>query len=89
MIEIIITELAARLPGCFPRTKAHDVIESVMGKSPFRPRTLANLDSRKEGPGGTLVAGRIMYEKQAFLDWLRAYLEKGGGRGTTHKVREA
>ena len=89
MVEIIITELAARLPGCFPRTTACHEMKRVMGEAPVTPRTLANMDSRKEGPGGTLVAGRIMYEKQVFLAWLRAYLEKSGGRGAAHKAQEA
>lgn len=89
MYEAIIQELEARLPNRFPRTTACNEMAHVMGKSPLAPRTLANMDSKKITPGGTLVAGRIMYEKQAFLAWLRAYLEKGGGRGVMHKMQEA
>ncbi len=39
------------------------------------PRSLANLDSLKKGPGGKVRLGRsVGYEKAALIDWLTARL---------------
>lgn len=40
------------------------------------PRSLANLDSLRKGPGGKVRLGRsVGYEKAALIEWLTARLE--------------
>lgn len=86
MVEEIIQELDLVFPNRFPRQVAFAKMTMVMGKSPLTARSLANLDAKRVGPGGKLMSGRIMYEKENFLLWLRAYLEKGNTHFADHET---
>lgn len=87
MVEEIIQELDTVLPKHFYRKTVEHAMKATMGGL-LKARTLANMDCRGEGPGGTMVNGKRMYEKQTFLAWLRAYLEKSSNDFTSHKGKE-
>lgn len=71
------------MPGWFHRKTAEQKMGSVGGL--LKARTLANMDSRGVGPGGKMVNGKRMYEKQHFLLWLRNYLEESESRSVERK----
>lgn len=61
-----IHDLQKNLPIIFTR----QVISKKLGNM-ISPRTLANLDSRKEGPAVKVsIGGRVGYERESFLQWL-------------------
>lgn len=66
-VERALTAIADELPPVIFRNwrRWHDVI-------PLSPRTLANLDSLKQGPASRVMLGNtIGYPKKAFVDFLR------------------
>jgi hypothetical protein len=74
-IDAIIQKLETLLPDYFPRRRVEEVMDTVIGGG-LKAETLANMDSRGDGPGGVTLNGKRVYEKQAYLVWFRAYLEK-------------
>ena len=87
MIDAILQEVASRLPDFFSRKVAEEAMDTVVGRL-LKAETLANMDSKGEGPSGTTVymmQGKRMYQKQDFLDWLRGYLSK---RHNNHVARQ-
>lgn len=88
MVESIIQELEVILPNHFHRKTAVQAMDSTTGGL-LKARSLANMDSRGDGPGGTLVKGKRMYEKPVFLAWLRTYLEKSGASVAARKSKKA
>lgn len=52
-----------------PYCTRKEVCDALGGK--LSTKTLANLDSRKEGPPDRIVVGRkVMYNKDKFMEWL-------------------
>lgn len=52
-----------------PYCTRQEVCDALGGK--LSPKTLANLDSRKEGPPDRITVGRkVMYKKDTFIEWL-------------------
>ena len=70
MEEEIIQEVTAKLPPFFTRRIAEQALNGLLHR-----RTMANLDAKQIGPGGSMVRGKRMYQRQEFLNWLRSYLE--------------
>ena len=64
--------LRSELPPLFTRKY---ICERLGGY--LTPGTLANLDSIGQGPGGVRAGKTVLYEKEAFLQWLEQRL--GGG----------
>lgn len=57
----------ANLPPAFGRTSIDQLFPGIITS-----KTIANLDSLGLGPKGRYTQGRkVLYEKEAFLDWLR------------------
>jgi hypothetical protein len=44
----------------------------------LHPRTMANLDSLKKGPGKIVVGGRVCYATRALVAWMKARRPTGG-----------
>lgn len=65
-IQILINRLRSELPPVFPRKTASKMTGGYLATG-----TLANLDSRGEGPGGIRTGKSILYEREAFLIWLK------------------
>lgn len=73
-ISTIIERLRIELPPVFPRK----TVTRMMGDY-LAVGTLANLDSEGRGPGGVRAGKAILYERESFLTWLQARLEKSHG----------
>ena len=79
-VQRLIASLRAELPPCFTRRTASRMIGGYLAKG-----TLANLDSRGEGPGGIRAKNAVIYEREKFLEWLEARMSaprKGAIGGT-------
>jgi hypothetical protein len=61
----ILDALRRELPPVFTRKLASRLTGGYLSVGGF-----ANLDCRNEGPGGVRVKKTILYEKEAFLEWL-------------------
>lgn len=62
----IISKLRSELPPTFARTEVDQLCGGIIAS-----RTIANLQSLGQGPGGAFRVGRKMcFERDAFLDWL-------------------
>lgn len=68
-IEKIIASLGNDLPATFTRNTACRHLGGFLAAG-----TLANLDSQKKGPLGLRTGRYVLYERGAFLVWLREYL---------------
>lgn len=67
----LIERLRDELPPTFTR---QFVCEKLGGL--ITPKTLANLDSLREGPGGRIRVGKkIGYQRDDFLDWLERRIQ--------------
>ena len=62
----IISSLAKTLPAAFGRSAMPGIIS---------PGTLANLASQKQGPPCTFARGKVLYERDSFLAWLKDWLD--------------
>lgn len=62
---LLIERLRATLPPTFSRRSFQSTSGGLIAAS-----TLANLDSKGHGPGGTIVGRAIFYERESFLAWL-------------------
>ncbi|MBW1955563.1 MAG: hypothetical protein JRI83_07560 [Deltaproteobacteria bacterium] len=68
----LFQELANRWPS--PIVARHEV--SRFSGGAIHPRTLANLDSRGEGPRGRFRIGRkVCYPTVALIEWMKARAE--------------
>ncbi len=70
-VGTVILALEKALPPVFTRKVAAKMLGGVLAVG-----TLANLDSQKKGPARLRLKGRVAYEREAFLVWLSAYLQK-------------
>ncbi|WMW66950.1 hypothetical protein [Nitratidesulfovibrio liaohensis] len=68
-IDKIIMSLSNDLPATFTRNTACRHLGGFLAAG-----TLANLDSQKKGPLGLRTGRYVLYERGAFLVWLREYL---------------
>jgi flavin-dependent dehydrogenase len=61
-----LLELLKNLPAAFGRPEVRKLLPGVIA-----PGTLANLDSKGEGPPRiNLSANRVVYERASFVKWL-------------------
>jgi len=70
----MIEGLRKELPAMFTRKVASQKTGGYLA-----PGTLANMDSRGEGPGGVLMGKIICYERESFLAWLEKRMEAQNG----------
>lgn len=70
--DVIITRLRKELPPTFTRK----YICTVLGGY-FTQGGLSNLDSAGLGPGGVRLGKYMVYEREAFLAWLRTRMTAG------------
>ena len=66
----IISSLAKTLPAVFGRSAISMLMPGVIA-----PGTLANLASQKKGPPCTFARGKVLYERDSFLAWLKDWLD--------------
>jgi len=67
-----ISRIRSELPPTFTRKF---ICERLGGY--LTPGTLANLDSKGQGPGGIRAGKSVLYEREHFLIWLENRLERG------------
>jgi len=79
LLEAILQSIAAELPALTSRKSASASLKKHADVS-LSERTLANMDSVGTGPRGTHIRGRVMYERDTFIAWLRVYLSNGSQR---------
>lgn len=73
MTKADFSSLAAKWPSSFVARDQVDVFSGGI----LHPRTLANLDSRGEGPQGRIRLGRkIAYSVPELLAWMTARAER-------------
>lgn len=65
----IISALEKSLPVVFGRSAVLQLMPGVIA-----PGTLANLDSKHQGPPCHKARGKVLYEKASFLAWLSGWL---------------
>jgi len=70
-LGLIIEKLRKELPVCFARKEVPKLLGGIIAVG-----TLANLDSQQLGPPFHRARGKVVYERDTFLDWLSAYLQK-------------
>ncbi len=66
----IIDALSNSLPAVFGRSAISKLMPGVIA-----PGTLANLASQKKGPPCTFARGKVLYERDSFLAWLKGWLD--------------
>lgn len=79
--QLLIDRLRSELPPVFTRRTA-----SKMTGGYLAPGTLANLDSKDEGPGGVLVGKSTLYERESFLEWFQRRIEKDATKAPRKQV---
>ena len=72
-VQVLIDRLRLELPPVFPRKTASKMTGGYLATG-----TLANLDSKGEGPGGVRTGKSVLYEREAFLSWLEKRTMVGG-----------
>ena len=77
----LINSLRSELPPIFTRRTASRMTGGYIAKG-----TLANLDSRGEGPGGVLAKNAVIYEREAFLGWLEQRIIGGATKAPRKQV---
>lgn len=81
-IDVFLSRLEAELPPTFARTSVPKLTGNIVSAG-----SLANEDSAGTGPAGLFYVGRrAVYERGAFLDWLRGRLTTQRRRGTVGGV---
>lgn len=63
----IFANLRDTLPPLLSRKKVGEALQGIIS-----PRTLANLDSTRNGPPRIKVGNKVVYEKEHFFQWLEA-----------------
>lgn len=71
----IIEALRKNLPTTFSRQVIAQHLSGIYSVS-----TLANLDSRKEGPPCERIGRCVMYERESFLVWLESRFKRKKGK---------
>ncbi|WP_294447912.1 hypothetical protein [uncultured Mailhella sp.] len=66
----LISSLSKSLPAAFGRSAIPQLLPGIIA-----PGTLANLASQKKGPPCTLARGKVLYERESFLAWLKGWLD--------------
>lgn len=66
----IISSFAKTLPAAFGRSAIPQLLPGIIA-----PGTLANLASQKKGPPCTFARGKVLYERDSFLAWLKDWLD--------------
>jgi hypothetical protein len=65
-VQSLFDQLVAAWPSpLVPRSKVREFSGGLL-----HPRTLANLDSKGEGPGKISFAGRVAYSREDLARWL-------------------
>jgi hypothetical protein len=73
-MKTILDSLRRELPPTFTRATAVKMLGGL-----FTAGTLANLDCRSEGPGGSLIGRKMVYERESFIAWLESRMQGGDG----------
>jgi hypothetical protein len=73
-MQLILDSLRRELPPTFTRATAAKMTGGL-----FTAGTLANLDYRGEGPGGSLIGRKMVYERESFVAWLERRMQRGDG----------
>ena len=68
-IDGVIKDLSKSLPYVFGRSAILKLMPGIIA-----PGTLANLASQKKGPPCTVARGKVLYERDSFLAWLKGWL---------------
>ena len=69
MQQKIIETLRKTLPPLFTRAEASRFLGGL-----YSVGTLANLDWKKKGPGGTRLGQKVLHERDSFILWLEERL---------------
>ena len=70
-LESVLGQLSETLPPTFARKAVTKLTWGMVNH-----RTLANLDSQKQGPAGKFRVGQqVWYERDSFLAWLQSRLQ--------------
>ncbi len=64
-LESLRAELENKLPAVFGRSVITDLLPGIISG-----KTLANLESKGEGPVGYWCGNRRFYERKTFVPWL-------------------
>jgi len=76
MIEQILERLRTSLPATFSRSEIPRLFGGMIA-----PGTVANAESRGQGPSGKFYVGRrACYQRDLFLEWLKARMRIAQGR---------
>jgi len=68
--QLLIDRLRPELPPFFTRKVASEKTGGL-----YAPGTLANMDSAGKGPGAISAGKSVVYEREAFLNWLALRME--------------
>lgn len=80
----VIETLRKTLPPVFPRCETGKLTGNVVAGG-----TMANHDSRGDGPVGVFFVGRkACYTKEAFLSWLEGRLASKSKRNPAKEIRD-
>lgn len=69
-MSAFIESLSKALPVTFSRSVAASHLRGILSQG-----TLANLDSRGEGPESVRIGRCVCYEKETFLAWLSGRIQ--------------
>lgn len=67
----LIKKLKNTLPAVFSRQEAAKQLGNLISA-----KTFSNLDAKRQGPPKFQVGGKVAYEKDSFLNWLKKRMEK-------------
>jgi hypothetical protein len=73
-MQLILDSLRRELPPTFTRATAVRMTGGL-----FTAGTLANLDCLGKGPGGSIIGGKKVYERDSFITWLERRMQGGDG----------
>ncbi len=68
-IDCIINKLRDTMPPAFVRKEVPRLLGGILTVG-----TIANLDAKKQGPPKIRLKRHVVYEKDSFLEWFKAYL---------------
>jgi hypothetical protein len=76
-----IMAIRSLLPPIFPR---HELTKITSGL--INSRTIANIQSKKQGPPSVLFKGKVGFERETFITWLESRIsENTSSKQETHQ----
>jgi hypothetical protein len=69
--RVDFSTLSDSLPRYIPRSHAHEILNGVFGPL-FSKKSFVNFDQRGVGPSHIRLGGKIVYAREAILEWLSA-----------------